>query len=1717
MLNAQGLAKFPANKAKITIDVNGAPHSALSIRGEEWISNGFEFVLTIIVDKYATLNSYIGATTRLKFHGQDGIARTVIGVVTKINEQGWIDDARLRVELTFESNLARLKHQKDTRIILGHSVPDMIKLTCERNGLIKDQLHFDLSRAYPVKPYTLQANESDWDFISRLAANSGIYFYSIEKDDQEVIIFTDHNAHCPYIAREVLHFIEPSGANKDVAGNALVGVHNLAANARQVIPQARIHDFNEETPSTQLLANTAIEPVTQLKSTPAPGETLFGLGSRTLDESDEQSKRIAEHASVLAFDLSAKGNVVDMAAGHICSMEATHFDAQYNGDYMITHVIHEASQFAGHAEGDVDIAYRAASTCIKRETPFRTATVKHPELPMTMTARIESDGPYARLDEQGKYQLRALFDLSSSQHTQASIPLRRVSPYGGLPNESNVGFHTPLHDGDEVLISCLNGDPDRPMVVGTLPNPERLSPVTSANPSQNRLRTMSDNELTFDDTKEKEAITLRTYSGYNILHLNHEAVGNKVRLATEHGAMVTFAKKTIHRQSDDTMTERVGNDRLVKVKNYHRTETQTKEIHHQAKTDHKHSAYKNIQTESGQNTELQTGRHMIMDVADNTRITVKGSGGLFATVQSNDVFIQSANKIDVKGQGGGDITFEQSGGGFKVSSSGVVSFYGKKVFFGGSGGVKLNGKVNYSVPGPNPPGAVNTTAPIAFAGIEELLDDRAPEIIHLSWSQKRAAVGQMVELRYTVVNVTPGDTANIEIYEIDSDGSEEKIDTLIQAIDDGHGHYTEHWYRDADDADKDIKNDIDKSEKAPLEYRFKVSTSNAKSELSPSLEIADTLEWKPVIDGFKRYAMTMTEENYIKWMQYIFENEKNEIPLDAFRQLLDILQTDASLLVPTSYVISQKLFQGGKNPQAGYMKDKRIVLVGRELVDKAIEDNENAFLLYSVLLEELGHHIDNLLRNEFSSVGGQSNWDEGAMFAFSMLKCKLDGVHDLRFAKYIKGDARDNLASRLLIKGWNFSKQRIMSDQKGWIVMPSGEIQFLSFFDAGEPQMCTANGIEQPCGGTHKSIEQVLKKVGPMFDSPHVINRIYFGNWLRDYSQLNDPAALEKVGSLVAIVPMQRQRDHKAELNKADEHIKKADQAISKAKTDKEKEYAIMLHKLAVQDKETLERNFEAAISEPAKKVAKDFIVDLVDLLAISEFRDPANYILDIADVKKGDMADDYKKLDKLANDIIDNKPILKVDSFRVTLDRLGGYFAPEHIDNPDLERDVTCAEHDINEQTWQKDHVAESIKYVKQQLKKAAEAGPTDDGMRHFGAALHTLEDYFAHSNYAEIKSLQTDTGNPALNTFIKKEVRVYTAKVKINNREIYPIVTGTFSKLDMIMSLTAKLMKFLPKDEAEMTNKNSFGSRLILLYLRRKDTTETDRLANFYEMILENKDFFKNYLPGLYKAVVDKLMALTQYLKRSALDMAQEYALELFIKALKNEMAKEQIAVPTYTPDTNKTKFENQWLELDNLVTVYKSETISSSKKKTLKYFDEPSNTDILRKRIYDIKTEDAIKQAYMLGKTYQDFNMSEDSTDPTHTQIGKDYYEQPLHSLVVQMAEHAVYEVGKRLYPIWFKQFKIAKADFQKALELAIQNPKQNWLKSFEIAIQAYKKAYTPLPADEYQKLVKELESTAENYMQHPAIEQSDWSTEMTIKWWNSNAKGFKYPPSDHIHTH
>jgi type VI secretion system secreted protein VgrG len=115
-------------------------------------------------------------------------------------------------------------------------------------------------------------------------------------------------------------------------------------------------------------------------------------------------------------------------------------------------------------------------------------------------------GDYAHLDEEGRYRARLHYDLGDASEGAASKRIRMSQPYTG----PNYGLHLPGHAGAEMLVGFVNGDPDRPMALGTAPNPTNRNPVTSGNRAHNLLRTWAGNELLMDDTKDQEQVRLQT-------------------------------------------------------------------------------------------------------------------------------------------------------------------------------------------------------------------------------------------------------------------------------------------------------------------------------------------------------------------------------------------------------------------------------------------------------------------------------------------------------------------------------------------------------------------------------------------------------------------------------------------------------------------------------------------------------------------------------------------------------------------------------------------------------------------------------------------------------------------------------------------------------------------------------------------------------------------------------------------------------------------------------------------------------------------------------------------------------------------------------------------------------------------------------------------------------------------------------------------------------
>src|SRR5262249_27870817 len=152
-----------------------------------------------------------------------------------------------------------------------------------------------------------------------------------------------------------------------------------------------------------------------------------------------------------------------------------HSSADQDGEYLITVVEHSAG-WIGDARGPSH--YRADFKAIPKSVPFRPLrATPRPNIGGVMHAHVDSDGAgqYAQIDQLGRYRVRMPFDGSDNAGSGASRWIRMAQHYSG----PGYGSHFPLHKGAEVLLVHVDGDPDRPIIVASIPNPTTLTPSTS--------------------------------------------------------------------------------------------------------------------------------------------------------------------------------------------------------------------------------------------------------------------------------------------------------------------------------------------------------------------------------------------------------------------------------------------------------------------------------------------------------------------------------------------------------------------------------------------------------------------------------------------------------------------------------------------------------------------------------------------------------------------------------------------------------------------------------------------------------------------------------------------------------------------------------------------------------------------------------------------------------------------------------------------------------------------------------------------------------------------------------------------------------------------------------------------------------------------------------------------------------------------------------------
>lgn len=424
----------------------------------------------------------------LRFMNGESEARRVNGIVSELTAKRHLESGLSHLELTVVPRAWQLGQRFGAELFLNKSVPEVLADKLRGIGLAENEdFVFALHGQYPVRELIAQYEETDLAFFQRWCEHEGIVVFYDHRGERDVMVLTDvRNSFSPIAQPVIMHRSRREDAS----------AYDVQTTLRRLPAEALVHDYNYRVPRLPLDRTEAV-------ARPVSRGTWVEFGAHT--KTPEETKRIA---AVRAELEAAKHRVVTGRTTELSMRAGGTFvlrdDASHDRGLLVTRLHCRA-----HAAEDQTKNWDNAFEAIDDGVMFRPERVTpRPRVSGLLNATVDGKikGHYAELDDMGRYHVRLSLDRSNRTDLTASHPVRMMQPHSG----SYYGMHFPLRPGAEVLIGFVDGNPDRPVIVGAAPNPETWSPVSRPNQTQNVLRTGSNNEMVIEDEHGTERIRIHT-------------------------------------------------------------------------------------------------------------------------------------------------------------------------------------------------------------------------------------------------------------------------------------------------------------------------------------------------------------------------------------------------------------------------------------------------------------------------------------------------------------------------------------------------------------------------------------------------------------------------------------------------------------------------------------------------------------------------------------------------------------------------------------------------------------------------------------------------------------------------------------------------------------------------------------------------------------------------------------------------------------------------------------------------------------------------------------------------------------------------------------------------------------------------------------------------------------------------------------------------------
>lgn len=512
-----------------------------SLVGEEAISELFSYEVEMLsTDPSISAERLIGDKVKLVIDAEDGETRAIHGMVAQWRAGPMVVRDLRQYRARVVPWLWYLGHSTDCRIFQNLSVPEIVEQVFKTFGF-SDYEIFVSGGDYPKLEFCVQYRETALNFVARLMEEVGIFYFFRHDKDRHVMVITDKNATCSALRVPQLLY-QPTAAR---LGHVTQWEHTYDFRPGRWAQR----DFNFEAPSSDL--TTDEKTVLKLRNASAferydyPGRYVQKSRGAQLTRTLMQAEEAAHHAVLGA------SNYPFLDTGRRFTLSSHPYESPQTA-YVIRRVRHAAidNSYLTRNSGEAP-HYDNSFEAIPYDVPFRPLRVtEKPFVHGPQTAIVVGPpGETIFTDKHGRVRVQFHWDRYGKRDDRSSCWIRVSHAWAGK-GWGNVNLP---HVGHEVIVSFLEGDPDRPLITGRVYNGENDKTIKMPdNKTQSGLKDHSGNEILMEGKGGSQKINVHAVKDMDVTVDNDRSTHVKAKL-TE--TIDKGHELTVHKGYKETITD----------------------------------------------------------------------------------------------------------------------------------------------------------------------------------------------------------------------------------------------------------------------------------------------------------------------------------------------------------------------------------------------------------------------------------------------------------------------------------------------------------------------------------------------------------------------------------------------------------------------------------------------------------------------------------------------------------------------------------------------------------------------------------------------------------------------------------------------------------------------------------------------------------------------------------------------------------------------------------------------------------------------------------------------------------------------------------------------------------------------------------------------------------------------------------------------------------